>query len=170
MIEAIINLKNNRAKAATSTSVVTSEATIRMKKFLGKMGEKNLRSGGEPLRVSLDDIRNVKEKGKWWLVGASWKNDDSPLQLNNSNQQEEQDALLLLARQQRMNTEIRRAVFIAMMGSDVLPFSIEPNIRITLMLQHEYYCFHLKRYREMRYQEFLFTVVRMRECTIHFTP
>jgi nucleolar MIF4G domain-containing protein 1 len=125
MVETIINLKNNRAKAATSTSVVTSEATIRMKKFLGKMGEKSLRSGGEPLRVSLDDIRNVQERGKWWLVGASWKNDDSPLPLNNSSQQEEQEALLLLARQQRMNTEIRRAVFIALMGSEVPTFSIE---------------------------------------------
>jgi nucleolar MIF4G domain-containing protein 1 len=124
MIETIINLKNNRAKAITSSSVVTSEATVRMKKFLGKMGEKNLRSGGEPLRVSLNDIRNVKEKGKWWLVGASWKNDELSLQQNDSGQNGE-DELLSLAREQRMNTEIRRAVFIALMGSDVDLLEIE---------------------------------------------
>jgi nucleolar MIF4G domain-containing protein 1 len=118
MVETIINLKNNRAKAATSTSVVTSEATVRMKKFLGRMGEKGLRSGGEPLRVTLSDIRDVKEKGKWWLVGASWKNDDLPLQSNESGRQSE-DVLLSLAREQRMNTDIRRAVFIALMGSEV---------------------------------------------------
>ena len=118
MVETIINLKNNRAKAANATSVVTSEATIRMKRFLGKMGEKSFRSGGEPLRVTLSDIRNVKERGKWWLVGASWKNDDLPLHANSAKQDE--DALQSLAREQRMNTEIRRAVFIALMGSEVL--------------------------------------------------
>ena len=118
MVETIINLKNNRAKAATATSVVTSEATVRMKKFLGKMSEKNLRSGGEPLRVSFNDIRNVKEKGKWWLVGASWKDDEMPVQSNDSARQEE-DTLLSVARDQRMNTEIRRAVFVALMGSEV---------------------------------------------------
>lgn len=118
MTETIINLKNNRAKATTSTSVVTSEATIRMKKFLGKMGERNLRSGGEPLRVTLSDIRNVNEKGKWWLVGASWKNDELPLQSADQDKQDG-DALISLAREQRMNTEIRRAVFIALMGSEV---------------------------------------------------
>lgn len=140
MIETIINLKNNRAKAATSSSVVTSEATIRMKKFLGKLGEKSLRSGGEPLRVTLDDIRNVKEKGKWWLVGASWKNEDLPLQSSHSTQQEH-DTLLALAREQRMNTEIRRAVFIALMGSEVfLKLGVAYN-RITLMHRHEYYCY-----------------------------
>jgi nucleolar MIF4G domain-containing protein 1 len=140
MIETIINLKNNRAKAATSSSIVTSEATIRMKKFLGKMGERGHRSGGEPLRVTLNDIRNVKEKGKWWLVGASWKNDDLPLQSNNSTQQEN-DTLLALAREQRMNTEIRRAVFIALMGSEVfLKLGIAYN-RITLMHRREYCCY-----------------------------
>jgi nucleolar MIF4G domain-containing protein 1 len=124
MTETIVNLKNNRAKAATSTSVVTSEATIRMKKFLGKMGERSLRSGGEPLRVTLSDIRNVNEKGKWWLVGASWKNDELPLQAADENLQDG-DALISLARAQRMNTEIRRAVFIALMGSEVVsPFNI----------------------------------------------
>ena len=118
MIDTIINLKNNRAKATTTTSVVTSEATIRMKRFLGKLGEKGLRSGGEALRVSLSDIRNVKEKGKWWLVGASWKDDELILQPEEARHVQE-DTLLSLAREQRMNTEIRRAVFIALMGSEV---------------------------------------------------
>ena len=143
MVETIINLKNNRSKAATSSSVVTSEATIRMKKFLGKMGEKNLRSAGEPLRVSLNDIRGVKEKGKWWLVGASWKNDDSALQLQSvaSNKQRDNDKLLSLAQEQRMNTEIRRAVFITLMGSEVrLHILHSAYFRITLMRRQGYYC------------------------------
>jgi nucleolar MIF4G domain-containing protein 1 len=140
MTETIINLKNNRAKTATSTSVVTSEATIRMKKFLGKMGERSLRSGGEPLRVTLSDIRNVNEKGKWWLVGASWKNDELPLQAADENLQDG-DALISLARAQRMNTEIRRAVFIALMGSEVVSLLNSTYDRIILMLRHGLSCF-----------------------------
>lgn len=119
MIDTIINLKNNRAKAATATSVVTSEATVRMKKFLGKMGEKSLRSGSEPVRVSLSDIRNVKEKGKWWLVGASWRNDELNLAPEENIEPAAEEELLSRAREQRMNTEIRRTVFIALMGSEV---------------------------------------------------
>jgi nucleolar MIF4G domain-containing protein 1 len=117
MVETIINLKNNRAKAATATSVVISEATVRMKKFLGKMSDKG-RSKSEPLRVTLADIRNIEEKGKWWLVGASWKNDDFPL-VSNDIEKPGEDALISLAREQRMNTDIRRAIFIALMGSEV---------------------------------------------------
>jgi hypothetical protein len=161
MVETIINLKNNRAKAATATSVVTSEATIRMKKFLGKMGEKNLRSGGEPLRVSLNDIRNVKEKGKWWLIGASWKNDEISLQPEETGEKEG-DELLSLARGQRMNTEIRRAVFIALMGSQVrLPF-YGSNDRIILMRRQGCYCFRLKRRSEPRFRGCWFIVARMK--------
>lgn len=143
MVEMIINLKNNRSKASTAASVVVSEATVRMKKFLGKMGERNLRSRGEPLRVSLDDIRNVKEKGKWWLVGASWKDDEPPLQPKGSGHQED-DTLLSLAREQRMNTEIRRAIFIALMGGEVFVHLMRfaAYNRTTSMLLHVY-CFFL---------------------------
>jgi len=119
MVETIINLKNNRAKANNSSSVVTSEATVRMKKFLGKMGEKGLRSTGDPIRVTLSDIRNVKEKGKWWLVGASWKNDELNFEPERKEERGGEDTLLALAREQRMNTEIRRAVFVALMGAQV---------------------------------------------------
>jgi nucleolar MIF4G domain-containing protein 1 len=120
MIETIINLKNNRAKTSTSSSVVTSTATVRMKKFLGRLSEKSgLRSAGDPLRVSLEDIRQVKGKGKWWLVGASWKGDERGV--GHGEGVDEEEGLVTLAREQRMNTEIRRAVFVALMGSEVLP-------------------------------------------------
>jgi len=121
MIETIINLKNNRAKSTTSASVVTSASTVRMKKFLGRLSEKGgLRSTGDALRVSLDDIRNVHSKGKWWLVGASWRNDEISFVGEERVETEgQEDGLMTLAREQRMNTEIRRAVFVALMGSEV---------------------------------------------------
>jgi hypothetical protein len=166
MVETIINLKNNRAKAATSSSVLTSEATVRMKRFLGKLNERGLRSGGEPLRVTLHDIRKVREKGKWWLVGASWKNDDVSFEPVKSNSREEEDALLTLAREQRMNTEIRRAVFIALMGSEgLLPLCPRSNVRITLTPRHGSYFFLSRKLRGMRSPGSWFTAVRMKVIT-----
>jgi len=43
-----------------------------------------------------------------------------------------EEELLSLAREQRMNTEIRRAVFIALMGSEVHPFPLLSELTIGL--------------------------------------
>ncbi|KAI9845401.1 MAG: suppressor of glycerol defect [Sclerophora amabilis] len=134
MIETINNLKNNRMKTGAAASAVTSEATMRMKKLLGSLNSRSLRAS-EPLRVGLRDIRDTDKKGKWWLVGASWKgdankegNDEPSLSTYPPGYQgvvERQICsadggttdLLRLAREQRMNTDIRRAVFITIMSS-----------------------------------------------------
>ncbi|KAI9855476.1 MAG: suppressor of glycerol defect, partial [Pleopsidium flavum] len=50
MIETINNLKNNRMKSGAAASAVTSEHTIRMKKTLGSLNTRSLKSS-EPLRV-----------------------------------------------------------------------------------------------------------------------
>jgi nucleolar MIF4G domain-containing protein 1 len=127
MVDAIVDLKNNRTKALTSTSVVTSEATVRMKKLLGSLGGRNLRSGGERLGVTLEDIRNIEKKGKWWLPGASWKDDGLSLQLNNPGLSET-DKLVIQARRRGMNTEVRVSIFVALMGGLVrFPFDAVSN-------------------------------------------
>ena len=128
MIETINDLKNNRMKTGLATSAVTSEHTIRMKKALGTLNTRNLRAN-EPLRITLDDIRNTDKKGKWWLVGASYHdptkmagNDEKSNRKSSSRieQVSADDAtadLLELAREQRMNTDIRRAIFISIMSA-----------------------------------------------------
>jgi nucleolar MIF4G domain-containing protein 1 len=132
MIETLTNLKNNRLKSTTATSVVTAEHTVRMKKLLGSLSTRSLRAT-EPLRASLDDIRNVETKGKWWLVGASWAG-TSTSETKPTEQQQQQQApapayvsdddddagmpdLQALARQHRMNTDIRRAIFITLLSA-----------------------------------------------------
>jgi len=131
MIETINNLKNNRMKTGAAASAVTSEHTIRMKKTLGSLNIRSLKSS-EPLRIGLDDIRNSDKRGKWWLVGASWKDDsnsreEKPIEISpgdGDNQDNDGDAidngstdLLQLAREHRMNTDIRRAIFITIMSA-----------------------------------------------------
>lgn len=100
--------------------------TLKMKRFLNGLSKKRSVRSTEALRVSLDDIRNVETKGKWWLVGASWKDNlvgteskykQVPDDLKKD--QSLQETLLKLARKQGMNTDIRRTIFVTIMSSEV---------------------------------------------------
>ncbi|KAF2711693.1 hypothetical protein K504DRAFT_465435 [Pleomassaria siparia CBS 279.74] len=128
MIETINNLKNNRMKTGMAASEIVTEHTTRMRKHLGTMNNRSLK-GTEPLRISLADIRDTEKKGKWWLVGASWRKDigsNAPCQeIEESNLKEpakydEADGevdLAQLAKEQRMNTDVRRAIFVTIMSA-----------------------------------------------------
>lgn len=128
MIESITDLKNNKVKAAAGTNGVAIEHITRMRKVLGSLNSRNVRAS-EPLRIGRRDIKDTEKKGKWWLVGASWKgnaedgeNDtngiDQSLTVGASDSTDPQETdLLALARQYRMNTSIRRSIFVAIMSA-----------------------------------------------------
>lgn len=119
MIETINNLKNNRMKTGIAASNISSEHTTRMKKHLGSLNKPS-----EPLRINLNDIRNSDKRGKWWLVGASYRDEEAGQSNGEKDQShipsegEETDVeggttnLLRLAKEQRMNTDIRRSIFV----------------------------------------------------------
>lgn len=86
----------------------------------------------EPLRVSLSDLLNADTKGKWWLVGAGWSGNplvDREAEIANVKlgkkkkaepaALEDEELLQELARKQGMNTDVRRAVFVILMTSEV---------------------------------------------------
>lgn len=117
LMDTIISLKNNKLTTANSDSLQTA---VRLKKYLGSfVSSKN----ADPLQVTLDDIRSIEAKGKWWLVGSAWKGqDDSATAL--VDMVAVSDVLegaepnwLELARTQRMNTDVRRAIFISIMSA-----------------------------------------------------
>ena len=129
MIETINNLKNNRMKTGIAASTITLEHTTRMKKTLGSLNQRNIRAS-EPLRIGLQDLRQTEKRGKWWLVGASYKDDDaddgervdqrSSVRSKNNGEVNMEDVatdLIQLAKEQRMNTDVRRSIFIAVMSS-----------------------------------------------------
>jgi nucleolar MIF4G domain-containing protein 1 len=68
-----------------------------------KKSEKKESFRGVGLAVRLDDILHVHERGKWWLVGSSWKGVEPvvPTQTDYTS----------LARQHKMNTDLRKSVF-----------------------------------------------------------
>lgn len=119
LIETITSLKNNKLKDNNES---TQQLTIRLRKFLGTFVTGK---AIDPLQVSLDDIHNIETKGKWWLVGSAWKGDEGTNKNELVNSDVMNDILdsadvnwLELARAQRMNTDIRRAIFISIMSAD----------------------------------------------------
>jgi nucleolar MIF4G domain-containing protein 1 len=99
-----------------------------MRKAIGALNSRNVRAS-EPLRIGRQDIKDIERKGKWWLVGASWKGtadgngvapDDDRERLSPRDAglaDPEETDLLTLAREYRMNTSIRRSIFIAIMSA-----------------------------------------------------
>ena len=130
MVETMNNLKDNRMKTGIAASTIASDHTIRMKKTLGTLNTQNIKAS-EPLQIGLKDLRNSEKRGKWWLVGASYKDisqednhqDDSNQGSLGTQPQENNMAksastdLVRLAREHRMNTDVRRSIFVAVMSA-----------------------------------------------------
>ncbi|KAK7745955.1 suppressor of glycerol defect [Cytospora paraplurivora] len=138
MIESINDLKNNKVKTGASASAVVQDHTTRMKKLLGSLNARKLKAT-EPLRIGLKDIEDSDKKGKWWLVGASWAGrDEKPAKpqkdknsaSNDADSDSDADSIILsdddeaipdlaaLAREQNMNTDVRRSIFVAIMSAN----------------------------------------------------
>ncbi|CAG8809341.1 17647_t:CDS:2, partial [Dentiscutata erythropus] len=119
MIETIMNLKNNRLKQQSLAT--NTECLLRMKKFLTNLGKRIHVQATEALRVSLEDIRSIDTKGKWWL-GSSWTantiDNQSTLFTRHPENSSVSEVLLNLAKQQKMNTDVRRSIFIVLMSSE----------------------------------------------------
>ena len=130
MIDTINNLKNNRVKTRVATSSIASEHTVRMKKILGSMNQRSIKAV-EPLRFVLEDLHQSEKKGRWSLIGASFagpsQHDLPSDDLKQDVQDDEDDNdrsmydtagdLALLAKEQRMNTDVRRSIFVAIMSA-----------------------------------------------------
>lgn len=128
LLDTLADLKNNRLKPS-----VLSLSNSKLKKTI--QGSIKSSFPLEPLQVSLDDIKNINTKGKWWLVGASWRgnmneafeeaNNNVKIQQNNQVSDIALDDTLLndlpdweaISREQRMNTDVRRAIFISIMSA-----------------------------------------------------
>ena len=111
-------------KTGLAASSIASEHVTRMRKILGSLQTRNAKAS-EPLRISLKDIRDGDKRGKWWLVGASYRDeeiekidaDKVPTTAENNTHNNDANDLLQLARDLRMNTDIRRSIFVTIMSA-----------------------------------------------------
>ncbi|KAL6941933.1 hypothetical protein ACO0QE_003095 [Hanseniaspora vineae] len=127
LLDTVADLKNNRLK----TSLLAPNHSSIKKSVVSAL---KLSSHGDPIQVSLFDIENVDTKGKWWLVGASWRgNDDSAFgSINNENGMDDMEVVDMeieddilddipdwgkIAKEQRMNTDLRRSIFVSVMSA-----------------------------------------------------
>ncbi|KIW11563.1 hypothetical protein PV08_10864 [Exophiala spinifera] len=127
MMDMITDLKNNKLKT-TSNVGLSSEHITQMRKALGSLNNRHLRAS-EPLRITRDDIKNSDKKGKWWLVGASWKGNESAPGTDDLTEattvlkgdlEDDNDGsvdLVALAREYGMNTDVRRSIFVALLSA-----------------------------------------------------
>ncbi|KAJ5769175.1 hypothetical protein N7520_003734 [Penicillium odoratum] len=125
MIDSITDLKNNRVKNAVGASITTEHIT-KMRKILGALNNSRVIRASEPISITRADIHDSSKKGKWWLVGASWKEDPlvsarKELADVSTDSEDDSDAepdLGDLAKAHRMNTDVRRSIFVAIMSAN----------------------------------------------------
>ena len=127
LLSSLLDLKNNRQKTNNNSPFIQDMETIkqRIRSMLQSRGLAKM----EPIRVSLEDLRMAESRGRWWLVGGSWKgqdekevNDDSSNNYSNNDSNDNNDSnnknvMANLAKQHHMNTDIRKAIFNAILIS-----------------------------------------------------
>ncbi|XP_072944719.1 nucleolar MIF4G domain-containing protein 1 homolog [Epargyreus clarus] len=93
-----------------------------------------------PLNIRLEDLLKVDERGKWWVVGSAWEGNrartehkqEAEVKLPSGDQK-----LLELARQQRMNTDVRRSIFCVIMAAEDYMDAFEKLQQLGLRGQQE---------------------------------
>ncbi|KTW27778.1 hypothetical protein T552_02218 [Pneumocystis carinii B80] len=132
MIETIDSLKNNKIK--NIPSIMTQEAIVRMKKFLKTLSTRNSNRNSEPLKISLSDIESMNESDKWWHAGASYKKEEKKKTIASVDNfyENEETKLLTLAQLQRMNTDIRKSIFITLMSGEDFADAYEKLLKLGL--------------------------------------
>ncbi|KAJ1943489.1 suppressor of glycerol defect [Linderina macrospora] len=135
MVESLVNLKDNRMRQTMSQN---AENVVKLKRFLGNMDKRRAVGTVEPINIGLQDIRDIETKGKWWLVGASWVGnqvgtESTAKQVSEkSSSNAEMERLLKLAKEQHMNTDVRRSIFVTLLSSDDYADAFERLLKLDL--------------------------------------
>lgn len=115
MLDVVQDLKNNKQKLVAIQRGDMEHVKKLLKSFQQARGSNKI----DPLNVSLSDIREAKSKGKWWKIGAAWKGRERVETIHPIAKENEGDFKLLeIAKGQHMNTDVRRAIFGALMTSE----------------------------------------------------
>jgi nucleolar MIF4G domain-containing protein 1 len=161
MLETINDLKNNKKRQAQLQEL---DRTQRLKKVVQRARSSSSSSsssssgrkgGGETLHLTWADIRASDERGRWWRVGASWVGKQTHNQDEKEEEQERKSSgsssssrrsatettlqakITKLAAKQRMNTDVRRAIFASVMTASDYQDAFERLMRLNLTDQQE---------------------------------
>lgn len=107
---------SSRAKFLAEECRSAGRQPNRLHQPLRKVASAFLRRNGlaqrEPLAISLSDVQEIPERGRWWVVGGAWAPSADP---KASAAQQPQDQVERAAAAQHMNTAGRKAAFACLM-------------------------------------------------------
>ena len=125
MMDTVTGIKNNNMKKIPNYDPSELEHLVKLFRLLVHKGHVM----ETPLKISLADLRMAGERGKWWIVGAAWNKPELPaLDKETTGAKNPKLAsmtasfsrkLLDLAVKQRMNTDVRKAIFCSIMKAEV---------------------------------------------------
>ncbi|XP_066301271.1 nucleolar MIF4G domain-containing protein 1-like [Branchiostoma lanceolatum] len=138
MLETIAALRNNNMKKMPNYDPAHLD---HLQKLLRGM----LRNKGSitdtQLRIPLEDLLSVEEKGRWWVVGSAWtgrgpgkgeEDGEGPAVKG-----EMSEKISELARKQRMNTDLRKNIFAVVMTSEDYMDAFEKLLQLQLKKSQE---------------------------------
>ncbi|XP_050347733.1 nucleolar MIF4G domain-containing protein 1 homolog isoform X2 [Nymphalis io] len=114
LVEVLLAVKNNNLNKIPNYDPTYVEHLIKACRSVVRRGNYIT-----PLNIRLEDLLKTHERGKWWVVGSAWEGnriqeaEPTAKPLPSTDQK-----LLELARQQRMNTDVRRSIFCVIMSAE----------------------------------------------------
>ncbi|KAF5287461.1 hypothetical protein FQA39_LY04089 [Lamprigera yunnana] len=130
MLEILLAVKNNNMTKIPNYDTTYSD-------HLKKLQKSFIHKGNyvTTLNISLEDLLNAEEYGKWWIVGSAWSGktiEGDHKKQDVSKLRQFPQKLLDLARKQRMNTDTRRNVFCIIMSAEGYLDAFEQLLRLGL--------------------------------------
>ncbi|EFN71840.1 Nucleolar MIF4G domain-containing protein 1 [Camponotus floridanus] len=116
MLEILLALKNNNMSKISQYDPSQIE---HLKKIIKNFIHKG--NSVTQFNVTLEDLLEVDERGKWWIIGSAWSGLRDIGKVEKTSEDKKQkysEKILELARKQRMNTDIRRDIFCVLMTAE----------------------------------------------------
>eukprot|EP00058_Branchiostoma_floridae_P020658 XP_002606148.1 hypothetical protein BRAFLDRAFT_126479 [Branchiostoma floridae] len=138
MLETIAALRNNNMKKMPNYDPAHLD---HLQKLLRGMLRNKGSISDTQLRIPLEDLLSVEEKGRWWVVGSAWtgrgpgKGEDGGE--GPAVKGEMSEKISELARKQRMNTDLRKNIFAVVMTSEDYMDAFEKLLQLQLKKSQE---------------------------------
>ncbi|XP_078573568.1 nucleolar MIF4G domain-containing protein 1-like [Branchiostoma floridae x Branchiostoma japonicum] len=138
MLETIAALRNNNMKKMPNYDPAHLD---HLQKLLRGMLRNKGSISDTQLRIPLEDLLSVEEKGRWWVVGSAWtgrgpgKGEDGGE--GPAVKGEMSERISELARKQRMNTDLRKNIFAVVMTSEDYMDAFEKLLQLQLKKSQE---------------------------------
>ncbi|KAL9654069.1 hypothetical protein ABK040_011613 [Willaertia magna] len=148
LVEMICDLRSNRKRQYQEE---ISEQYKQLRQTVKDLQKQEKKIGENTLRIPYNDLLNAETNGRWWLVGTAWVGNQfgsssnseessssfAPLRNKDyiSNVLKDMNVELLqklekLAKEQRLTTDLRKAIFYVLMGSDDLSDAFQRLVKL----------------------------------------